>query len=128
MKKVILRIFYFLLRAVIFAVVLYALVHLGIYTYHFGYQIYSSKGIEEKPGTDMAIVIYEDQSVDEIARMLERFGLISDAKVFLVQERLSRYHGEIRPGNYVLNTSMSGNMMIDILTGHNEDSKGETGS
>ncbi len=127
MKKLILRLFLFFIRAGITILILYALVHLGIYTYHFGYQIYSDKGIEAAPGKDMAIIIYEDQSVEEIAKMLERFGLIQDAKVFLVQERLSRYHGEIQPGNYVLNTSMSGNNMITILTGHDKDLLGETG-
>lgn len=121
MKKVLLSVSLFLLRIGMLAGIIFLLIHLGKYAYHFGYQIYSDKGYEASPGTDMAIVIYEDQSVDEIARMLERFGLIEDARVFKVQERLSRYHGEIVPGNYVLNTSYSGNRIIEILTGHEKE-------
>lgn len=121
MKKLMLRIFLFVVRLLVLFGVLVMLFRLGNYAYHFGYQLYSSKGVEESPGTDLAIVIYEEQTVEEIADMLERFGLIQNKRVFIIQERLFKYHGEIIPGNYVLNTSMSGNDMLMILTGHDKD-------
>lgn len=110
----------FLLRMFIWAAVVLLLFQTGRYAYGFGYQLYSNKGVESAPGTDLAVVIYEEQSVEDIAQMLEKFGLIRDRRVFLIQERLSKHHGEIIPGNYVLNTSFSGNKIIDILTGQEE--------
>lgn len=118
MKNIMLRICLMILRLFIYAGIIFLLIRVGTYAYGFGYQLYSNKGVEESPGRDLAIVIYEDQSVEEIALMLEKFGLIRDQRVFVIQEFLSRYHGEIIPGDYVLNTSYSGNQMIEILTGH----------
>lgn len=120
MKKLVVRSTMFLLRLLLFAAIVVFLFQTGRYAYGFGYQLYSNQGAEAPPGTDLAVVIYEEQSVEEIAQMLEKFGLIKDKRVFLIQERLSKYHGEIIPGNYVLNTSFSGNKIIDILTGQGE--------
>lgn len=121
MKKIIIRVFLFLFRAALLIGICAGLFYLGQRAYEFGHQIYDSRGVEEAPGTDMAVVIQEGQSVQEIARLLERYGLIRDEKVFLVQERLSKYHGQIQPGNYILNTSQDGNTMIAILTGHESE-------
>lgn len=121
MKKIIIRVFLFLFRAALLIGICAGLFYLGQRAYEFGHQIYDGRGVEEAPGTDMAVVIQEGQSVQEIARLLERYGLIRDEKVFLVQERLSKYHGQIQPGNYILNTSQDGNTMIAILTGHESE-------
>lgn len=121
MKKIIIRVFLFVFRAALLIGICAGLFYLGQHAYEFGHQIYDGSGVEEAPGTDMAVVIQEGQSVQEIARLLERYGLIRDEKVFLVQERLSRYHGQIQPGNYILNTSQDGNTMIAILTGHESE-------
>lgn len=121
MKKIMIRIFLFLFRMALYGVILYGLLYLGQSAYEFGHQIYDGQGITSEPGRDMAVVISEGQSVQEIAKTLERYGLIRDAKVFWVQERLSDYHGQIQPGNYILNTSQDGNTMIAILTGHESD-------
>ena len=121
MKKIIIRVFLFLFRAALLIGICVGLFYLGQRAYEFGHQIYDGRGVEEAPGTDMAVVIQEGQSVQEIARLLERYGLIRDEKVFLVQERLSRYHGQIQPGNYILNTSQDGNTLIAILSGHESE-------
>jgi len=99
------------------------LYHFGTFAFTFGRQIYSEEGITAAPGKDVAVVVSEGESTKEIAQMLKQFGLISDPYVFLVQERLSEYHGQIQPGNYVLNTSQSGNQMIAILSGHGDESE-----
>ena len=44
-------------------------------------------------------------------------GLISDAKLFWLQERLSEYHGMIQPGTYDLSTNMTPDEMIQIMAG-----------
>lgn len=121
MKKIIIRVFLFLLRMALCLSIFYGLFYLGRSAYDFGHQIYDGQGVTAAPGRDMAVVISEGQSVQEIAKILERYGLIRDEKVFWVQERLSNYHGQIQPGNYILNTSQDGNTMIAILTGHESD-------
>ena len=48
--------------------------------------------------------------------MLEEKGLIEDAKLFVVQELLSAYHGEILPGIYDLSTDMTAEQMLAIMS------------
>lgn len=125
MKRVIRQITYLLLKSMLVVFLSFGLYHFGIYAYDFGRQIYSEEGMTAAPGKDVAVVISEGESIKETAQMLERFGLIRNAMVFMVQERLSRYHGQIQPGNYVLNTSQSGNEMIAILSGQKETTANE---
>ena len=122
MKHFVARISLFVLRMLLIVLISIGLYHFGTFAFTFGRQIYSEEGITAAPGKDVAVVVSEGESVKEVAQMLERFGLIRNAYVFMVQERLSRYHGQIQPGNYVLNTSQSGNTMIAILSGHTEES------
>lgn len=122
MGRVIKHLSLLLLKILLIALIAFGLYQFGMYAFDFGRQIYSEEGMTAAPGKDVAVVVSEGESVKEVAQMLERFGLIRNAYVFMVQERLSRYHGRIQPGNYVLNTSQSGNTMIAILSGHTEES------
>lgn len=125
MKKVLWHVMCLVLKIVLVVLISFGLYHVGTYAFDFGRQIYSEEGMTAAPGKDVAVVISEGESTKEIAQMLEQFGLIRNSFVFLVQERLSKYHGQIQPGNYVLNTSQSGNDMIAILSGQTETSGNE---
>ena len=52
----------------------------------------------------------------DIARMLQERGLIEDEKLFVVQEFLSAYHNEILPGIYDLNTNMTAEQMLEVMS------------
>ena len=125
MKKVLWHIMCLVLKILLVVLISFGLYHVGTYAFDFGRQIYSEEGMTAAPGKDVAVVISEGESTKEIAQMLEQFGLIRNSFVFLVQERLPKYHGQIQPGNYVLNTSQSGNDMIAILSGQTETSGNE---
>ena len=58
--------------------------------------------------------------------MLEEKGLIEDARLFVVQELLSAYHGEILPGIYDLSTSMTAEEMLAVMSTPTEETKEET--
>ncbi len=58
--------------------------------------------------------------------MLKENGLIKDVSVFVVQEKLSEYSGEIKPGVYVLNTSMTAEEMIAVMSGNMVEGKKES--
>ena len=59
--------------------------------------------------------IPEGESTKEIAEALEKKGLINDAGIFVVQEKLSEYKDMIKPGSYQLSTSMSAVEMLSIM-------------
>ena len=56
------------------------------------------------------------KSAKEVGQLLESKGLIRDAKLFALQERISDYHGKIQPGIYTLSSSMTADEMLAIMT------------
>ena len=58
---------------------------------------------------------------DDIGKILKKKGLIKDAKIFVVQEKLSSYKGKLQAGTYILNTSMTPDEMMAILARENTE-------
>lgn len=83
--------------------------------YDFGYRVFADEPVSAAGGRTMTIGIGADMSVKDIAQMLEEKGLIEDANLFIVQELLSAYHGDILPGIYDLSTDMSAEQMLEIM-------------
>ena len=67
----------------------------------------------------------EAGSLTTILNKMEEKGLIEDARLFVVQELLSAYHGEILPGIYDLSTSMTAEEMLAVMSTPAEESKEE---
>ena len=99
------------LAAVIIAVVF----KLAVYAYDFGYQVFADTPISEGEGRTVSVVVSEGQSIREVARLLEQKGLVKDANVFYVQERLSDYKDMLKPGTYELSTAMNSEQMLQVL-------------
>ena len=102
-------------------VVIYFIYNVAIESYNFGYRVFADVPMEISPGRDKDITIVQGKSSMEIGEILEQAGLIKDAKIFYVQELLSEYHGEIVPGIYTLNTSMTSEEMMTVMSGQGED-------
>ena len=90
---------------------------IGKSTYQFGYDIFNQKAMSPGEGQEITVVIKEDASVYKIGKTLEKKGLIENALVFWVQERLSSYHGQLKPGTYLLSTAYTPNRILGILAG-----------
>ncbi|MDO4344726.1 MAG: endolytic transglycosylase MltG [Eubacteriales bacterium] len=120
-KKILTRLLLMLLKVLLAVIIVTGIYHFGEYAYHFGHSLYDNRAVSDPPGRDVAVVIPEGCTVSQIAKLLEAKGLIEDEKVFRVQERTSQYHGQLKAGNYVLNTSQSAEEMLAILSGHGED-------
>lgn len=93
----------------------------AMYCYDFGYRIFTDMPMSIEPGTDVTVVINEEYSTKQIGEILEERGLINDAVMFVLQEKLSEYSGEIKAGVYNLNTSMTTEKMIAIMSGNYEE-------
>lgn len=47
--------------------------------------------------------------------------MIEDAKIFVIQEKLSNYKGKLQAGTYILNTSMNVEEMMAVLARENTE-------
>ena len=109
------------LKILFYVLVIIVMIYLAQKAYSFGYAIFNQEPVAEAPGQAVTVIIPEDSTVKDIARTLERKGLIEDDAIFLLQERLSGYHGRLLPGTYLLNTSRTADEMVEGLSGDNPD-------
>lgn len=125
MKQVVGAIVNMLFRLGVSCLVVVAVYRAAMYSYHFGYMVFNDAAKEISPGRDITISIEMDDSVMKIGETLASRGLVEDAKIFYVQERLSEYHGDIQPGVYTLNTSMKPSELIAVMAAKDESLNGE---
>ena len=59
-----------------------------------------------------------DMKNKEVAELLERKGLVKDADIFRMQLKINKYDDQLKPGAYILNTSMTPKDMMKVLSGN----------
>lgn len=119
--------------------------------YEFGYRVFAEQPVSSAEDAKMiSIAITEEATATDIGKVLEQKGLIQSARLFSIQEMLSGYHDELRPGIYELSSDMTAEEMMAVMaavpeedaeesseeetgadtesTGENTDSAGDAGS
>lgn len=114
-----------IIKVIVIAVVVMFVFRTAKTAYDFGYRVFADEPVSVTGGRTITVGIAQDADVKDIAQMLEEKGLIEDADLFVVQEMLSAYHGEILPGIYDLSTSMTAEEMLAIMSTPTEETSGE---
>lgn len=112
---------YSVLKIVVFIVIVMVIYRMGSMAFHYGERIFGEPAMAEAPGEDIIVTVEESDDVDSLAKKLEDAGLIRDASLFVVQERVYGYKNEIKPGTYTLNTSQNAEEMLQILSAGQEE-------
>lgn len=86
----------------------------GVKGFEFGLSVFTPSSVDPLPGKDIMVIIEEDATDMEIAKLLEEKGLILDYKVFFIQQKL--YMTDISPDSYTLNTSMTSEDILEFFT------------
>ena len=108
----------FRITKLLLAVVIVMIVYVGALTaYDFGYRIFAEKPVTQAPGQEVVVTIEEGMGTGAVAEMLEAQGVIRDALVFKIQNKLSHYSSGFRAGTYTLNTSMENDDIMVVLSG-----------
>lgn len=105
-----------IIKVVVLAVVVMFVLRASTAAYDFGYRVFADEPVSVTGGRTITVGIAEDADIKDIAAMLEEKGLIADANLFIVQELLSAYHGEILPGIYDLSTNMTAEEMLSVMS------------
>lgn len=114
-------------RILLYVCVIFAIIYVGKTAYSFGYDIFNQVPVSQGEGKDVTVVVKEGTSVYKIGKVLKNKGLIDDAKVFVVQEKLSNYKDKLQAGTYILNTSQTADEMMAILARENTEGQPEQG-
>ena len=121
MKKLLIKIGTTILKLAGIALAVFVLYKVCLFAYDYGYRIFAETPVDREPGIDVNVAIVEGKSVKEIGQLLEEKGLIRDGKLFILQEKLSEYAGDLRPGQYTLNTSQTPYEMMAIMAATDEE-------
>ena len=113
----------------IIKVVIIVLIIIGVYklctaAYDFGFQIFADIPVATTgDGRTVNVIISDNMDEKDVANLLEEKGLVKNATIFYIQEKLSLTDEELSivSGTYELNTAMTAEEMIEILTGTNEE-------
>lgn len=122
LNRVILKFVSISFSILVILLVIVGLVELGTFCYDFGYRVFTEAPVDAAPGKDVVVQVTADMSEREIGKMLEEEGLVRDGSLFFAQLKLSAYSGDLVPGIYTLNTSMTGKEMIVVMATEPEES------
>lgn len=103
---------------ILFYVVLVMLVvKASTWTYDFAYQIFGNVTVDSAPGELATIEIKEGEGTRTIAADLEKNGLVVNKDSFYIRAKLTTGAKKpILPGTYTLNSSMTYDEILAVLT------------
>ena len=127
-KKIIAFVSSSVFKVVVFAAVVMLTVKTAYTAYDYGYRIFGEMPITSGEGRNVTVTIKEGADAKAIGEMLENKGLIRDGELFVLQELISDYHNDLLPGTYELNTSMTAEQMMEIMSTEPETTEEKEGN
>lgn len=109
------RIFGTIVRIVVMAALISCMLLLAVRAYGFGKAVFDERAGTAKNPRTVRFVLKEGNTVTQVADVLAEEGFIDSRLVFIVQKYF--YGSKLVPGEYRLNTNMTGKMILDILSG-----------
>lgn len=114
-KEIVFSVFGMALKIVAAVLIVMYTYKYALLAYDYGYRIFGETPITSGEGRTVTVTIKEGTDAKAVGEILENKGLIRDGELFVLQELISDYHGDILPGTYELNTSMTAEQMLEIM-------------
>lgn len=115
-----------IIKVALFAFIIMYIFRIATAAYDYGYRVFTEPPLSYGEGRIISVFIEDGDSALDVGEMLQKKGLIRDGRLFMIQELLSEHHGNIQPGVYDLNTSMTAQEMLEVIAQEPETDE-ETG-
>ena len=115
-KEIVMSVFSLAVKIVIIIIAAMFIRKYAVMAFDYGHRIFSEEPMTTGEGRKVSVTIGSDMNAKNIGQLLENKGLIRDANLFVLQERLSECHGKIQPGEYELSTAMTAEEMLVIMS------------
>ena len=112
------------LRILLIVLIIMGIVYVSKKLYALGYETFSVRPVAEsaEEGKDVTVVITKKMTMKDVGALLIEAGLIEESEeAFLIQAKVYGYEDKLIPGPYVLNTSMSVDEMLEIMSTPKEE-------
>ena len=120
-KEVVVSVFSTVFKVVVAIIIVMLVYKWSLTAYEYGQRVFNEPPMTAGDGRTVTIVVEEGDGAKEIGAALENYGLIRDAELFVIQEMLSSYKDKMKPGAYELNTSMTTDEMMAIMSNEVEE-------
>lgn len=120
-KEVVVSVFSTVFKVVVAIIIVMLVYKWSLTAYEYGQRVFNEPPMTAGDGRTVTIVVEEGDGAKEIGAALENYGLIRDAELFVIQEMLSSYKDKMKPGAYELNTSMTTDEMMAIMSNGAEE-------
>ena len=120
-KEMVLSIFSTVFKIVLAVIIMMMVYKWSLLAYEYGTRVFNEPPMSAGEGRVITVVIEEGASAAEIGHILEKKGLIRDARLFRVQEMLSAYKDKLQSGTFELKTSMTTDEIMRIIASESRD-------
>ena len=120
-KEVVVSVFSTVFKIVVAVIIVMLVYKWSVSAYEYGQRVFNEPPVSSGSGRVITVTVESGDTAKEIGDMLEKNGLIRDAKLFQIQEMLSAYKDEIQPGTYDLSTAMTAEEMMEIMSAEVEE-------
>ena len=115
-KEVVISVFSTVFKIVLAIIIVMLVYKWSLLAFDYGQRVFNEPPMSAGSGRTVTFVVNEGDTAKEIGDNLEKNGLIRDAALFRIQEMLSAYKDEMKPGTYELSTSMTTDEMMAIMS------------
>lgn len=115
-KEVVVSVFSTVFKIVVAVVIIMLVYKWSVSAYEYGQRVFNEPPVSAGSGRVVTITVESGDTAKEIGNILEKKGLIRDAKLFQIQEMLSEYKDKMLPGTYELSTAMTTDEMMEIMS------------
>ena len=102
-------------KVVLFTTIIMYIIQMATAAYDYGYRVFTEPPLSYGEGRIISVYIEDGSSALKVGDMLQDKGLIRDGRLFMIQELLSEQHGNIQPGIYDLNTTMTAQEILEVI-------------
>lgn len=127
-KEIISSVFGVAIKIIVAVIVVMLVYKYAVTGYEYGYRVFGETPVSSGEGHTVTVTVLEGKSAKEIGTILEEHGLVRDATLFSIQERISEYHNQLKPGIYELSTAMTAEEMIAVMAAEPETETGDEGT
>lgn len=107
-----------LLNIIFYILVIILIINVSKVVYNFAYEIYGPATVDQAPGKEVIFQISKGEQTMEIADKLELYLLIRNKHSFYLKTKLQ--NSVIKPGTYELNTSMTYDEILSVITDYSQ--------
>ena len=123
--KIVMRVVSISFTVLVFIMVVYGLYQLGLGSYSYGYRVFAEPAVTSGKGRERLVQLTEFMSDSDIGKVLEEKGLVRDKRLFVLQLKLFGYGNRLVPGYYTLDTSMTAQEMMQVMSGEDTEETAE---